>query len=147
MWIRTGLWLTVLLWATACGPYDPKATVDLAQCYRAEFGTVPPPGITILQARQMVIRDWGAQWLKIQAASNLIDSVLLTQFKKEPHPPQEFAARKDRYTPDWWVLPSSAELEFYRCDDWTRGSFHSSRAVIAVHRSTGMVYFRCDRVD
>jgi len=147
MSLRSAFWLVLLLLVIGCGPYDPKSGPDLSRCYQAEFGTLPPPGITVLNARQVVIRDWGAQWLKIQASSNLIDSVILKSFTKDSHPPQRFARVKERYTPDWWVLPPRNELEYYTCDQWTRGTFHSSSAGIAVHRSTGVIYFRCDRVD
>ena len=130
-----------------CGPYDPNAPGDLAKCYQAEFGALPPAGITVVRARQMVIRDWGVQWLQLHVQTNLIDSIVSKSFVTAKSAPRGFGNTKDRYTPDWWVLPPSEQLEFYTCDQWTRGTFHSSSAGIAVHRATGMVYFRCDRID
>jgi hypothetical protein len=130
-----------------CGPYDPKSAGDLSKCYAAEFGAPPPSGITVLKGRQMVIRDWGAQWLQLHADTNLIDSVILKSFTRQGTAPSGFSSPKDRYTPDWWMLPPSEELEFYTCNHWTRGTFRSSCAGIAVHRASAMIYFRCDRVD
>jgi hypothetical protein len=131
-----------------CGPYDPKKVNDLADCYRAEFGTLPPAGVTVIKARQMVIRDWGAQWLQIHADTNLIDAVILTNFTKQKSAPAGFGSSKSGYTPDWWVLPPSEQLEFYTCAQWTtNGGWHSSSASIAVHRVTSVVFFRCDRTN
>ena len=129
-----------------CGPYDPKSAADLAECYKVEFGAPPPAGITVIKARQMVIRDWGGQWLKLHAESNLVDSIILERFTKTKGAPHAFRSGGAN-APDWWILPPADELEFYRADEWTKGSFQMSSATVAVHRSSGTVFFRCDRVD
>jgi hypothetical protein len=130
-----------------CGPDDRKSPSDLSTSFEMEFGTVPPSGITVVHARIMGIRDWSAQWLQMHAETNLIDSVILKKFTKQTSPPQGFDGPKDRYTPDWWILPPVQQLEFYTCDEWTRGNYSTSRAGIAIDRATGTIYFRCDRIN
>lgn len=132
---------------TGCGPYDPKSAADLAKCYEVEFGTLPPSGITVVQARQTADYYGGTQWLQLQADTNLIDSLILIKFKKENHSPRLLDSSKDKHRPAWWVLPPAEQLEFYTAHEWTRGNWNASSAALAVHRANGMVYFRCDRID
>jgi len=130
-----------------CGPDDRKSQADLSNSYEMEFGTLPPSGITVVHARIAGYRDWGAQWLQIRAETNLIDSVILKKFTKRTLAPEGFSGQKNRYTPDWWILPPAQQLEFYTCDEWTRGNFSSSHAGVAIDRATGMIYFLCDRIN
>jgi len=132
---------------TGCGPYDPKSASDLAQCYQAEFGTSPPPKIKVLNARQMIIRDWGAQWLRLELKDDALDEVILSRdFQKIKEPPKEFTSI-DRYTPDWWQVSPIAAFEFYQNPNWTKGNWSSSRAILAVDRTRNVAFFRCDRID
>lgn len=142
-WFVIGL-CTLLV---GCGPHDAQSARELSQCYRQEFEAEPPNGVFVLSARQMSVRDWGAQWLKIQAETNAIDAILLKKFKRQTSPPEQLASAKSKHTPDWWILPPPSQLEFYTCQNWTRGTWHSSRAVIAVHRADGIVFFYCERTD
>jgi hypothetical protein len=130
-----------------CGPDDRKSPADLSESYAFEFGTPPPGGVAVVHARIMGRRDWSAHWLQFHAESDLIDSVILKGFTKQTFAPQGFQSPKDRYTPDWWILPPSEHLEYYTCNDWMRGGFSSSFAGIALHRPTGMIFFRCDKID
>lgn len=130
-----------------CGPYDPKAASDLAQCYQAEFGELPPAKVKVVNARQMVVRDWGAQWLRLEVSGDALDSVVLSRgFKRVAATPRQFAS-VERYTPKWWQLSPGSSFEFYEHTNWTKGTWSSSRAVIAVDRASGVVLFLCDRND
>src|SRR5690349_21582654 len=125
-----------------CGPTDRTSKADLLNSYQIEFGpSSPTNGVTAVHARMMTIRDWDAHWLQLRAETNLIDSLIRKGFTKQTYAPFGFRDPKGRWTPDWWVLPPEEELEVYTCDDWRRGSFRSSRAVMAIHRASGMVYF------
>jgi hypothetical protein len=130
-----------------CGPYDPKSPSALVQCYQTEFGTPPPPKIKVLNARQMIIRDWGAQWLRLEVKDDALEAVILSRgFRKIKDPPKEFTSA-DRYTPQWWQLSPIAAFEFYENPNWTKGSWSSSRAVLAVDRARSVAFLRCDRID
>jgi len=130
-----------------CGPQDRTSPDALSNSYQIEFGTNPPAGVTVLHARMMGIRDWDAHWIQIRAETNLIDSVVPKSFTKQTHPPEHFHGPRDRYTPDWWILPPAEQFEFYTCDDWRRGNFSSSHAGVAIDRTNGVIYYRCDRID
>lgn len=129
-----------------CGPYIPTSPADLAQCYKAEYGTLPPTGISVIKAQQGGGYGWGEQWLQLQSETNLIDSVFLKKFIKQKTAPPIFRNRTG-HTPEWWTIPYSDQFEFYSCDEWTKGSWRTSWASIAVNRNTGRIYFHCRRMD
>lgn len=130
-----------------CGPNDAKSASDLAQCYEAEFGTPPPPQVKVLNARLMSIRDWGAQWLRLELSGNALESAILSRgFQKLALAPSAFTSA-DRYTPEWWRLTPGVTFEYYEHPNWTKGNWRSSNAVLAVDRSSGIAFLRCDRID
>lgn len=139
--------LAICVLLSGCRPHDAKSARELSEGYKFEFEAEPPTGVTVLNARIMSVRDWGAQWLKLQAETNAIDGILLKKFTRQNRPPEELASAHNKYTPDWWILPPSSQLEYYTCQEWTRGGWRSSRAVIALHRADGIVFFYCERTD
>ena len=139
--------LLASLLIVGCGPYDPKSASELAQCYQHEFNAPPPGTVKVLNARQMVIRDWGAQWLQLQLKEDALEAVLLTNgFTRAKSPPVQFTT-VDRYTPDWWRPSPPEAFDYYEHSNWTKGTWGSSRAVLAFDRSRGIAFFRCDRID
>lgn len=144
---RALLFLLLALMAVGCGPYDAKKPAELAEAYRLEYGVNPPQGVTVLKARVMGRGDWNKEWLLIEAKGNAMERVVTTNFLKEMFPPDGFAGGKEKYSPDWWVLPPAEQLEFYVSTNWSRGSWAYSSAGIAIHRSTGIAYFQCIRID
>ena len=130
-----------------CRPYDAKTPSELADAYRQEYGVRPPDGVSVMKARVMGIRDWNKEWLMIEAKGRSMESVVTTNFVRQSSPPDGFTGERDKYTPDWWVLPPVEQLEFYVNTNWSPGSWAHSSAGIAVHRSVGIAYFLCVRID
>lgn len=147
MKIGATIFLLTCALLTGCGPYDPKSASSLAQCYKEEFGTLPSPKIRVLDARQVVIRDWGAQWLRLELKEDALESVVLAKgFTRSKFTPDEFT-RPGPNVPDWWKVTPIDSFEFYEHPDWTKGTWSTSRAVLAVDRTSGIAFFRCDRTD
>jgi hypothetical protein len=137
--------IVALILFVGCGPHDAESASELADCYKADFGTFPPAGIIVENARNIVIGDWGSQWLKIHADATLIDSVILKDFARQNSVPSDFTS-KQRYTPPWWVLPPSEQLEYYTSGRrLTNGTWYSTSASAALHRAKGTIFYRCDR--
>jgi len=143
---RPLLFLSLVL-LTGCGPHDAKSPAELAEAYRLEYGVRPPEGVKVLNARAMGIRDWNKEWLMIEAKGGAMELVVTTNFVRESFAPDGFTGGKHKYTPDWWVLPPAEQLEFYVSTNWSQGSWAHSSAGIAVHRSSGIAYFLCVRID
>jgi hypothetical protein len=130
-----------------CSPYDAKSPEALANGYQAEFETVPPKNITVLQSRIAGWGDWGAQWLLLEARGDALESAILSRgFKRLKEPPSDFV-KIGPNTPKWWRISPLEDFEFYENPAWTKGSFSSSTAQIAVNRTTGRVFLVCSRIN
>lgn len=122
-------------------PYDPASQRDLDTSYQADFGNLPPAGVTVLKARQLIFLDSGGQWLLLKATPEQIDKHIAMGFTKSDSTTFDYNARGA--APDWWTPPK--ELEFYQNDNWSKdGALHVTiaRKLIAKRIFTGMERFR-----
>lgn len=110
--------------------------MDLQNAYKADFGTFPPLGITVLKSRQYVIEDCGGQWLLISATPEEIDRHIAMGFEKAEAAPRDFRGEAGPNAPQWWQPPTT-RLELYKNTNWSKaGGWHSSEAGIGVDRSS-----------
>ncbi len=122
-------------------PYDPTSTADLKKAYQAEFGTLPPAGVTVLKARQIVIADSGAQWLLLQVAPDQIDKHIGMGFTKTEETPLEFLGPPGPNAPKWWTPPATG-LEFYSNTNWSKaGGWYHSEASMGIDRASQTIWF------
>ena len=99
-------------------PYDMTSETELKNGYRDEFGVLPPPGITVLKARQVVVRDSGCQWLLLKATPEAIQNVISKGFTVSKNDYPDFNGQAGANAPAWWKPPAE-RLEFYKDEDWT----------------------------
>ncbi|RYD62260.1 MAG: hypothetical protein EOP83_15040, partial [Verrucomicrobiaceae bacterium] len=55
---------------------EPSDEKGKAACYEMEFGTLPPAGVTGIQAKQIVVGDAARAWLRFEATPEIVDSLL-----------------------------------------------------------------------
>ena len=146
-WWATFFWvvlsllpLTVIggLYLTLFGPADYSRPQDLAAAYKTEFGTDPTADVTDIQARQVVVGDAGAAWLRFHASPSTIDTLLARFVKSDPAAFAE--AGTGGNVPAWWKPDEDGVNEYYTADHWSR-SFSRSEAFMGVDRAKGWVYF------
>lgn len=121
-------------------PYDPTSETELKEAYQADFETLPPPGITVLKARQVIVGDAGGQWLLLKATPEEIEHHITKGFTLVKDIPQGFREAGGN-APSWWK-PPLARLRFYENRDWTKsGGWSTSRAEIGVDADSGLIWF------
>jgi len=128
-------------------PYDPTSETELKRAYEADFGNLPPAGITVLKARQIVVGDSGGQWLLLKATPEEIDRHIAMGFTNSPYVPSDFDGDAGANAPKWWQPPTKG-LEFYENNNWSKaGGWHSSWATMGVDRSSNVIWFTATKVD
>ena len=126
------------------GPVDYHSPQDLTAAYRTEFGELPPSDVSGIKARQIVVGDSGAAWLRFRASSGTIDS-LLSRFSASDRGTFSQAAYGAN-VPSWWT-PDSDKIDlFYTADGWSEHWSHST-AYVGVDRAKGILYFHHSGMD
>jgi hypothetical protein len=122
-------------------PYDPTSETDLKAAYRADFEGLPPPGITVLKARQIIVGDAGAQWLLLKASPDEIERDIAKGVTAARDIPRDFSENPGANVPAWWAPPTS-RLQIYENKNWTKaGGWSFSEATMGVDRSSGLIWF------
>ena len=134
------IWSGLIVLSSSCGgTYEPSNAQDRAKCYATEFGTAPPAGLTNLQAKQVIVGDAGAAWLRFEANSNVISGILTNRFA--PSDRSTFLSNsRGGNTPVWWNPEGDALTLFYINTQWRPGSNYSG-AVIGHDAFRHVVYF------
>ena len=129
-------------------PYDPTSPTELGEAYRADFGALPPSGVTVLHARQVIVGDAGAQWLLLKASPEEITRhIALFGFTCHITSDPAFDGRAGANAPPWWTPPAHG-LELYENTNWTKqGGWTDSRATIGVDRAAGLVWFVANKIN
>jgi len=130
-----------------CRPYDPTSETELKNAYCADFGVLPPPGITVLKARQVIVGDFGGQWLLLKATPDAIQNHISKGFVGSSNPYPDFKGQAGPNAPTWWTPPAE-HLEYYENEDWTKdGGWITSRAMMGIDRSAGVIWFVASKTD
>lgn len=124
--------------------YEPSDEKDRAECYKTEFGTLPPSGVTNIQAKQIVIRDAAGAWLRFEATPEIVDS-LLKRFGPSDRGVFNENSGGDN-TPEWWKPDGDHVTVFYEAEGWSK-DFSNSTAVIAHDAEKRVVYFSHSAFD
>lgn len=128
-------------------PYDPTTPAELQNAYKADFGALPPTGVTVLKSRQVVIADSGGQWLLLKATSEEIDRHIAMGFRRTEAPPSDFRGDAGANAPAWWQ-PPTGRLELYENLNWSKaGGWHSSQATMGVDRGSNLIWFATSKCD
>jgi len=128
-------------------PYDPTSEAELKTAYAADFGKLPPAGITVLKSRQVVISDSGAQWLLLKATPEEIERHINMGFTKTDFPPGDFRDDAGANAPDWWQPPTN-RLDLYENNNWNKtGGWSWSSAAIGVDRGSNLIWFVASKID
>ena len=140
------VFIALMLLVVGCGPYDPKSQEDLGACYKNEFDALPPSSVSSLQARQMVIRDWGAQWLQFNADKATIDALLQKGFERISK--EQFMGKTvSKYTPQWWPSKNNNLTAFYYHPSWKRRFVGSNVAYLAHDEAHKRVCFMSEGIE
>lgn len=124
------------------GPVDYESPADLAGAYQAEFHELPPADVTNIEARQIVVGDSGAAWLRFRASSETIERLLLRFSESDKRTFMEAAGQ----APAWWT-PKADKVEFFfSADHWSK-DWSRSTAYAAVDRTKGVMYFHHEASD
>ena len=146
---RLGLCLLPLAAYVACvawlfGPADYHSPQDLSAAYRTEFGVLPPSDVAGIEARQIVVGDSGAAWLRFHASSQTIDSIL-SRFKESDSRTFSQAARGAN-VPSWWTPDADKIVLFFTADGWSK-DWSDSTAYVGVDRAKSILYFHHSGID
>ena len=119
-------------------PTDPAA---LAQCYATEFGSPPPAGVQNLKAKQVMVGDAAAAWLRFEADSNVISQIVHNRFIESNQTEfRIYGNPEGGNTPGWWQPNLDALSAFYINKQWRPGSNYSI-AVLGYDPTNRLVYF------
>jgi hypothetical protein len=145
MGIVTGVFIGLAyLWFR---PYDPASESDLRRAYQADFGNLPPVGITVLRARQVVVGDSGGQWLLLKATPEEIERHIAMGFTNATRAPDDFGGGAGGSIPKWWQPPTN-RLEVLENGDWSKtGGWSRSAAAISVDRGSNLIWFVTSKSD
>lgn len=128
-------------------PYDPVSPTELGEAYRADFGVLPPPGISVIKARQVVLGDAGRQWLLLKASPEEINRHIAMGFTAPTRVPDDFDGKAGANAPGWWTPPTS-RLQLYENQNWSKaGGWTESRAALGVDRGAGLIWFAADKMN
>jgi hypothetical protein len=128
-------------------PYDPTSESDLKEAYRADFEAMPPKGITVLKARQVIVGDSGGQWLLLKATPEEIERHIAKGFTPAHGIPRDFAGDAGANAPSWWKPPTT-RLRLYENDHWTKsGGWWNSTAAMGVDTESGLIWFVAEKMD
>jgi hypothetical protein len=129
----------VSLFLVGCGgTYEPKDAKGRAECYRMEFGSLPPTGVTNIQGKQVVVGDAAGAWLRFETTPATVDSLLKSFASTNRQTFDHYSGGAN--TPTWWTPDRDRITVFYRVSGW-RKDFSSSYAVIAHDAEKRVVYF------
>jgi len=147
--LRLGLCLLPLAAYFACvfwffGPVDYHSPQDLAAAYQTEFGVPPPSDVAGIEARQIVVGDSGAAWLRFSASSQTINSIL-SRFKESDGVTFSRAAYGSN-VPNWWMPDSDKIVLFFIADGWSKHWGYST-AYVGVDRAKSILYFHHSGAD
>jgi len=143
--VRLLLFCCAALLMIGCGgTYEPADAKGQADCYRTEFGTLPPAGVTHIHGKQIIIGDAAGAWLRFEATPALVDSLLkgFTSTNRQTFDEHSGGAN----TPAWWTPDGDRITTFYVFSGWRKDFSHSS-AVIAHDADKRVVYFCHDAFD
>ena len=128
-------------------PYDPTSATELGEAYRADFGVLPPPGISVIKARQVVIGDAGGQWLLLKASPEEITRHIAMGFTVPRYIPADFDGKAGANAPGWWTPPTS-RLQLYENQEWSKaGGWSDSRAALGIDRGAGLIWFAANKMN
>lgn len=145
MVIATGVFVGLAyLWFR---PYDPTSESDLKKTYQADFGNLPPAGISVLKARQVIVGDSGGQWLLLKSTPEEIERHIGMGFTNALLNPHDFGGGTGGNIPKWWRPPTN-RLEFYENNNWSKaGGWSWSSAAIGVDRGSNLIWFVTTKSD
>ena len=141
--------LATVIFVAGCGSsYEPTSQKALADCYKSEFKSAPPATVGSLQAKQVIVRDAGRQWLRFAADSATVASILKNGFESSDE--REFLRETGGASiPAWWSPSSDHLTSFYSHPKWTKhfGKDSQGRAYLAHDANTKLVYFMSSASD
>ncbi len=135
--------LIVTCFFLACcgGAYEPKSVKGMARCFEAEFGKLPPPGVTMLRAKQIIIGDAARAWLKFDAIPSEAEKLFKDFIPTEKDEFDDHSGSAN--TPLWFRNRIDETMKFYLKNGWN-GKYLESTAVVAYDVKNQLVYF-CHR--
>jgi hypothetical protein len=136
-------YIPIATWCYLYAPLDLADPQDLRGAYCYEFGIPASADVTNINCRQVVVGDSGISWLRFQASSSTVDS-LLRRFR--PSNREEFMASTKGAIPEWWNPQATSLVAYYRAEHW-RKDFHYSDAFLAHDQAKRLVYFYHDGSD
>jgi hypothetical protein len=122
------------------GSSEPTDQATLNECYKTEFGVVPPPGVVNLQAKQVVVGDAAGSWLRFEANSSIISNLISSHSFDVGERGRFISDSGGGNTPSWWKPEQDSLTSFYINSQWRKGSNYSI-AWLAFDNTRKIVYF------
>lgn len=132
----------ILLISWFFGPVDYESPADLAGAYQTEFHELPPADVADIKARQVVVGDSGAAWLRFRASSQTIEKLLLRFSRSD----KRTFMRATGQAPAWWNPDADNAELFYLSEHWS-GHWSRSTAYAAVDQKKRVMYFHHEASD
>ena len=102
---RLLLFCAATLLLVGCGgTYEPSDAKGQADCYRMEFGSLPPAGVTNILGKQIIIGDAARAWLRFEATPALVESLCKGFTSTNRLTFDEHSGGEN--TPAWWTPDS-----------------------------------------
>jgi hypothetical protein len=131
--------LLIILLIDSVGSYEPDDPITLARGYEYELHQPITSDIQGLRIKRIGIGDGVGTYLKCDASSITIDS-LIVHFSQSDRK-TFFEGAKGANVPDWWDPDGDQMTEFYYTEGWEPGCGTFSFAYLAHDASKRMIYF------
>ena len=109
--------------------------------FKSSFGFSPPPDVTGLEGRKVILGDAGETHLRFRAGKQTVERIIGERFREHPG-----ALSFPPHRPDHWKPVLSASTRYYRADHFDE-SFAFSQAVLIYDEADGTVHFHWSGVD
>jgi len=127
-------------------PWDASSEAELKEAYRADFGVLPPTGITVLHARSVVVGDDAVQWFLLKASPEEIEKQIANGFTPAQGAPRDFDGHIGPNAPRWWK-PQISRLRLYESSKWPPAAgAPGGHAAMGVDTSTGLIWFWAEQL-
>ena len=131
--------LMFMLFVNGAGSYEPDDIVELGRGYEFELHKSVIADVQGLRIKRIDIGDGVGSYLKCEASSTTIDSILYHFGQSDRNAFIEGA--KGANVPGWWDPSGEGMVKFYYTEGWEPGCGTFSYAYLAHDASKRVLYF------
>jgi hypothetical protein len=141
LWIGVALTplLLFMLFVNEAGSFEPDDPMELARGYEFELHQPVTDDVQGLRIKRIGIGDGVGSFLKCEASSSTIDSIVSRFGQSDRN--AFFEGAKGANVPGWWDPSGEGMVKFYYVEGWEPGCGTFSYAYLAHDASKRVLYF------